>query len=259
MGTGAITQYVDVAQIVLYLFWIFFAGLIFYLQRESKREGFPLETHLPDGRVITHKGLIAMPTPKTYFLPHGGSVTVPTDQNNEPPLHGIPSHPWNGAPLEPSGDPMLEAIGPGSYANRADTPDLTAEGVVKIIPLRSQHHYDVSPKDIDPRGLQVIGADGEVAGKVRDLWLDQAEMLFRFLEITVPLKTGGSREVLLPVTFCKISKYAVDVQAILAAQFEQVPATKHSEQITLLEEEKITAYYGAGTLYAMPGRADPLL
>ena len=33
MGTGAITQYVDVAQIVLYMFWAFFAGLIYYLVR----------------------------------------------------------------------------------------------------------------------------------------------------------------------------------------------------------------------------------
>ncbi|MFN9102251.1 MAG: photosynthetic reaction center subunit H, partial [Betaproteobacteria bacterium] len=29
MGTGAITGYVDVAQLVLYVFWIFFAGLIY--------------------------------------------------------------------------------------------------------------------------------------------------------------------------------------------------------------------------------------
>ena len=28
MQTGAITQYIDVAQIALYAFWIFFAGLI---------------------------------------------------------------------------------------------------------------------------------------------------------------------------------------------------------------------------------------
>ena len=39
MGTGAITQYVDVAQIVLYMFWLFFAGLIYYLLRENHREG----------------------------------------------------------------------------------------------------------------------------------------------------------------------------------------------------------------------------
>jgi photosynthetic reaction center H subunit len=44
MGTGAITQYIDVAQLVLYLFWIFFAGLIYYLRRENQREGYPMET-----------------------------------------------------------------------------------------------------------------------------------------------------------------------------------------------------------------------
>ena len=49
MATGAITQYVDVAQLVLYLFWIFFAGLVYYLTVESKREGFPLETDRTDG------------------------------------------------------------------------------------------------------------------------------------------------------------------------------------------------------------------
>ena len=30
-------------------------------------------------------------------------------------------------------------------------------------------------------------------------------------------------------------------------------------QITLLEEEKITAYYGAGTLYATPERQEPII
>ena len=29
MQTGAITSYIDVAQLALYAFWIFFAGLIF--------------------------------------------------------------------------------------------------------------------------------------------------------------------------------------------------------------------------------------
>ncbi len=33
---GAITSYIDVAQVVLYAFWIFFAGLIFYLRREDR-------------------------------------------------------------------------------------------------------------------------------------------------------------------------------------------------------------------------------
>ena len=40
MQTGAITGYIDVAQLVLYAFWFFFAGLIWYLRREDKREGY---------------------------------------------------------------------------------------------------------------------------------------------------------------------------------------------------------------------------
>ena len=51
----------------------------------------------------------------------------------------------------------------------------------------------------------------------------------------------------------------VDVQAILAAQFADVPALRNPDSVTLLEEEKVAAYYGAGTLYATPERADPLL
>ena len=38
MTTGAITGYIDVAQLVLYVFWIFFIGLVIYLRREDKRE-----------------------------------------------------------------------------------------------------------------------------------------------------------------------------------------------------------------------------
>ena len=44
MEIGAITEYVDVAQVVLYVFWIFFFLVIFYLHTENKREGYPLVT-----------------------------------------------------------------------------------------------------------------------------------------------------------------------------------------------------------------------
>ena len=44
MMRGALTSYIDVAQIVLYAFFVFFAGLIWYLRREDRREGYPLES-----------------------------------------------------------------------------------------------------------------------------------------------------------------------------------------------------------------------
>jgi photosynthetic reaction center H subunit len=49
------------------------------------------------------------------------------------------------------------------------------------------------------------------------------------------------------------------VKSILGAQFAHVPGTRHAEQVTFLEEEKIMAYYGGGTLYATPQRQEPLL
>ena len=61
------------------------------------------------------------------------------------------------------------------------------------------------------------------------------------------------------MTFSRVKRDGVHVHALLASQFADVPKTKSAEQITLLEEEKITAYYGAGTLYATPDRQEPLL
>ena len=49
MQTGAITGYIDVAQLVLYAFWLFFIGLIIYLRREDKREGYPLWSEATNG------------------------------------------------------------------------------------------------------------------------------------------------------------------------------------------------------------------
>ena len=40
--TEAFTGNLDLASLTLWLFWIFFALLIFYIQRENMREGFPL-------------------------------------------------------------------------------------------------------------------------------------------------------------------------------------------------------------------------
>ncbi len=251
MQTGAITGYIDVAQLVLYAFWIFFAGLIVYLHRENKREGYPLESDR--SRAIAVQGWPAVPEPKTFRLANGDTVQAPNDRrDNQPPLHeGV----WRGAPLEPTGDPLLAGVGPGSWADRADVADMTYEGLPKIVPLRAAPDFGVAHQDVDPRGLPVLGDDGVEGGRVVDLWVDRSEMLFRYLELEVP----GAGRVLLPMNFARVQQRAVRVKSILGHQFAKVPATKLAEQVTLLEEEKIMAYYGAGTLYATPQRQEPLL
>ena len=74
MQIGAITGYIDLAQIILYMFWIFFAGIIFYLVREGHREGYPMET---DGGGTAPVTGWPIPSPKTYKLANGHEVTVP--------------------------------------------------------------------------------------------------------------------------------------------------------------------------------------
>ena len=260
MGNGAITSYIDVAQIALYAFWIFFAGLIYYLHQEDKREGYPLESDRSDrsGGRVTVQGFPPVPKPKAFHLRDGRVVMAPNFRGSNQPLGGTPSVNHLGAPLEPTGDAMLAAVGPGSYSDRADIADTTVDGELRIVPLRAAPSFEVSGHDPDPRGRPVIGADGAVAGVVRDLWVDRAEVLFRYLEVEVPVP-GGHRRVLLPVNFSRIGQREVKVRSILAAQFAQVPGTRNPDAVTLLEEDKIMGYYGGGTLYATPDRQEPLL
>ena len=56
---------IDVAQIAIWLFWIFFFGLIYYLRREDHREGYPLEGDAGG----TKEGWPTAPK-KSYKLPH---------------------------------------------------------------------------------------------------------------------------------------------------------------------------------------------
>ena len=255
MGTGSITAYIDVAQIALYAFWIFFAGLIYYLHQEDKREGYPLESDR--SAHVRVQGWPPIPEPKTYKLRDGRTVQAPNFRASAHKVAARAVAPHLGAPLEPTGDPMLAGIGPGSWSDRADLPDTTIDGQLRIVPLRSAPSFSVSGHDPDPRGLPVMGADGKTGGTVVDLWVDRAEVIFRYLEVAVP--APGGRRVLLPVNFTRIGEQQVKVQSILASQFAQVPATRNPDAVTLLEEDRIMAYYGGGTLYATPARQEPLL
>jgi photosynthetic reaction center H subunit len=257
MQVGEITGYIDVAQVTLYAFWVFFAGLIFYLRSEDKREGYPLENDR-SGRV-TVEGFPPAPSPKTFRLSHGGTVTVPAARDSRE-IRAVPVAAWPGAPLEPTGNPMLDGVGPASYAMRADVPELTVHGFPSIVPLRVAADTFVDPEDPDPRGMAVYGADGIRAGTVTDLWIDRTEPQIRYLEVEVSAD-GAAKHVLLPSVMAEIDgrRRAVTVNAILARQFAAVPGTASATQVTKREEDKITGYYAGGLLYATPARAEPLL
>jgi len=266
MPIGAFTEYVNVAQLVLYAFWVFFAGLIIYLRREDKREGYPLESdrsiRAPRVKVI---GWPAPPPPKTYLLPNGqGTRTAPPPP--KPLMDVIPgtrsASPAPGSPLVPTGNPMLDGVGPASYPPRDDVPDLTFKGTPKIVPMRIALDYYVETADPDPRGMNVVASDGKVVGKVADLWVDRAEHRILFFEVA--LDSGADATLpnpLLPYAFAnvKFGRGELRVVSLTTEQFQSVPRTASMDQVTRLEEDRITAYYGSGRLYGKPNRQEPLI
>ncbi len=270
MPSGFITSHINVAQLVLYAFWIFFAFLIIYLRREDKREGYPLESDRSDRAPrVQVVGWPSPPSPKTYLLPHGqGSRQLPKAPPASGPVpHTKASAPWPGAPLIPTGDPMRDGVGPGSYPPREDIPDLTVHGTPKIVPMRVAEGFAPEPTDPDPRGMAVVAADGKVVGTVADLWVDRSEPRILYYEVALndALRTdadapaGGS--LLLPYGFARVhfGEGMIKVVSIFSQHFQHVPRTASTEQVTRLEEDRICGYYASGLLYAEPSRQDPLI
>ena len=166
--------------------------------------------------------------------------------------------PGAAAAARAAANPLLAGVGPGAWADRADVPDRTAHGAAKIVPLRADPSFFLEPRDPDPRGMPVIGADGVEAGVVSDVWVDRSEPQVRYLEVTVH---DGGHAVLLPMAMARVQgrQDRVMVKAILARHFADVPTTAAPDRVTLREEDRIMAYFAAGHLYATPERREPLL
>ena len=164
---------------------------------------------------------------------------------------------------------MLAGVGPGSWAERPDIPDITFEKHDRMVRMRVATDFTIEPRDPDPRGMPVLGADGVVGGKVIDAWVDRSEYTLRYLEFELASadnaatddQAKAARRGLLPIAFAEIDKAngKILVNAILGKHFANVPTLRKPDQVTLLEEDKIAAYYGGGLLYATADRQEPLL
>ena len=253
------SSYFDVAQLAIWAFWFFFAGLIFYLRSEDKREGYPLVSDAK--RRVLVQGFPPIPSPKTFLLEGGEQVLSPRPE--PPEVVGVrPTANWPGAPYVPTGNPMLDGVGPAAYSRiRTDHPDHSLDdNLPKIVPLRTMPDFFLATEDPDPRGMQVVAADGVAVGTAVDVWIDRSETVVRYVEVelTIPSPTPV---VLVPMNYVQIrsGKRQLRVGSILSAQFADIPPLKHPETVTCLEEDKIMAYFAGGLLYATPARMGPLL
>jgi photosynthetic reaction center H subunit len=187
---------------------------------------------------------------------------TPTErvENVAPATAAVPVDTHPGAALQPPRgvNAMLAGLGPGAWADRAHRIDVTVDGDPKIVPLRDAPGFSLHPRDPNPIGMGVVGVDGLEAGVVRDAWVDISELMLRYLEVEVH---ANGRRVLVPMPFAKVDtrRGRIRVKSIASQHFADVPGTEHPDLVSLLEEDRISAYYGAGYLYATPDRIGPLL
>jgi len=243
---GAITDHLDFAQLLVAAFFIFFIGLVLHLRQEDKREGYPLKDPAGGPDEVGFPGL---PTAKVFVLREGGQVTAPhADPQRE--LAARRLHPDPGSPLVPTGNPLADGLGPAAWALRRDAPMIFQPGVVQVAPLRRLDGYSILPGDPDPRGMTVVGSDGVAVGVVEDLWIDRGVKIVRYLEVALDATVSPGRA-LVPIYDCDIrpKRGRVKVSAAPAARFADAPRLRDPDQITALEEDKVSAFFAGAEFY----------
>ena len=123
MANRSYPTQIDVAQLSLYAFWVFFAGLICYLRIEDRREGYPAGASA-EWRACRHAASAQRPNAEVFTLRDGGT-TVAGREERDLTAAADADRQVAGAPLVPPGNPMADGVGPAAYAIRADVPDLT--------------------------------------------------------------------------------------------------------------------------------------
>ena len=254
---------IDITEMVLYLFFAFFLCLVIYLQNEGTREGFPIEDDVT-GKIESNNGFFFRAAdPKAYLMSDGTTRMKPDGIRDTHDMSFKRTAAWSGSPIEPVGNPLTSGVGPGAYAIRADVPDMTSHGSVRIAPLRIAPDYFTDPKDAQLVGMALVGNDKKCGGTITDIWVDRAEFLIRYLEVaTINTDgTGTGKTVLVPMTMCAVKKATKTVllDAVYGHQVAGAPQLANPNQITLLEEEKCVGYFGAGYLYATKEMVEPLL
>ena len=259
MNAAYIVGTFDVAELAFLMFFGFFIALVFYLNKESRREGYPLEDEMT-GKVEPSSSLFDG-AKKSFPLPHGRGTYVPEDvARDDVNVPAVQAFHGGGAPWVPTGNPMTDGMGPAAFANRSKYPDLTFDGRPRIVPIADSHEMIVSPQDPQLIGWPVMAADKAIVGKVSDIWVDQAEHLIRYLEV----ETTTGKKVLAPMMVAAVQTKGffddkpelVEIDAITAAQFDDVPALETAGIITRYEEDRIQAYFGGGYMYATPERSE---
>ncbi len=126
-----------------------------------------------------------------------------------------------------------------------------AEEVGRLASLRELEDFDVADEDPDPRGWEVIAADGRAIGSVHDLVVDTEAMKVRYLDCDVDEEALGlekeDRHILVPIGYARLDEpnEKVIVDAITSADVRNLPAFD-GLPVTRTYEERLHGRFSEG-------------
>ncbi|MDB4951806.1 MAG: hypothetical protein JWM27_4455 [Gemmatimonadetes bacterium] len=103
----------------------------------------------------------------------------------------------------------------------------------RVVPLDQLDDFQVADGDPDPRGWDVIGADGAKIGEVDEMLVDTRSMRVRYLDVEVDDEAVAGvrdRHVLIPIGTARLDEHTdcVHVEGLSAAQVGRLPQYNHA-------------------------------
>jgi hypothetical protein len=101
----------------------------------------------------------------------------------------------------------------------------------RVVPLDELDDFRVSGDDPDPRGWEVVAADGRKVGEVDELLVDTSVMKVRYLDVDLDDGVSGEpdRHVLVPIGYARLDRDhdRVLVDEITSHDLRAIPAYRH--------------------------------
>lgn len=135
---------------------------------------------------------------------------------------------------------------------------MSTDDLDRVVPLDDLDDFRVAGDDPDPRGWEVVAADGGRIGEVDDLLVDTGAMKVRYLDVGVDdrLSAEPDRHVLVPIGYARIDRDhdRVIVDGLSSADLRAIPSYRHGP-ITRDFETDVRDSYRRGRAPAQAGAA----
>jgi len=128
-----------------------------------------------------------------------------------------------------------------------------------MAPLGDLDNFEIAKNIPDPRGWDVMTADGSRIGKVHELIVDTGALRTRYIDVSLDSKAlslDRERDVLIPIGDAQLDSSAdeVVIPSLSARQLADLPEFKHVE---ITREYEATVLPNFGTVpTAVPGGSD---